>query len=212
MKSEEERHGLLLPHWQKKLDLKGYIDTRYKETLAEVPRLDGENEVETRRREMFYLNMIWFMTTLLERKDRMSMGASLEVRVPFADHRLVEYVWNIPWEMKMLNGREKGILRKALEGILPHEVLYRKKSPYPKTHHPEYLKLVKNMLHNILENKTSPILEFISVQKLQELINSDGASFKTPWFGQLMTGPQLIAHLIQINMWLEQNNVNILDS
>lgn len=72
--------------------------------------------------------MIWFMTTLLDRKDRMSMGASLEVRVPFADHRLVEYVWNIPWEMKMYGNREKGILRKALEGILPEEVLYRKKA------------------------------------------------------------------------------------
>lgn len=212
MKSEQERHGLLLPHWQKKLDLKGYVDTRLKETLMEVPRLDGENKLEARRREMFYLNMIWFMTTLLERKDRMSMGASLEVRVPFADHRLVEYVWNIPWEMKMLNGREKGILRKALEGILPHEILYRKKSPYPKTHHPEYLKLVKNRLHNILENKNAPILEFISVHKLQEIMNSDGASFKTPWFGQLMTGPQLIAHIIQINMWLDQYNVNIIDN
>ncbi len=212
MKSEQERHGLLLPHWQKKLDLKGYADSRLKETLSEVPKLDGENKLEARRREMFYLNMIWFMTTLLERKDRMSMGASLEVRVPFADHRLVEYVWNIPWEMKMLNGREKGILRKALEGILPHEILYRKKSPYPKTHHPEYLKLVKNMQHNILENKTSPILEFISVHKLQEIMNSDGASFKTPWFGQLMTGPQLIAHIIQINMWLDHYNVNIIDN
>lgn len=212
MKSEEERHQLLLPHWQKKLDLKGYVDTRLKETLGEVPRLDGESEIEARRREMFYMNMVWFMASLLERKDRMSMGASLEVRVPFADHRLVDYVWNISWEMKMLNGREKGILRKALEGILPNEVLYRKKSPYPKTHHPEYLKLVKNMLHNILGNKTSPILEFIPVHKLQEIINSDGASFKTPWFGQLMTGPQLMAHIIQINMWLDQYNVNILDS
>ncbi|WP_458412848.1 asparagine synthase (glutamine-hydrolyzing) [Schinkia sp. CFF1] len=212
MKSEEERRQLLRPHWQNKLDLKNYVSTRYQETLKEVPLLAGENELEARRREMFYLNMIWFMTTLLERKDRMSMGASLEVRVPFADHRLVEYAWNIPWEMKMLNGREKGILRKALEGILPHDVLYRKKSPYPKTHHPEYLKLVKNMLNNIAENKTSPLLEFISEQTLKEMIYSNGSSFKTPWFGQLMTGPQLIAHLIQINIWLDQYNINILDS
>ena len=73
-----------------------------------MPTLEGEAPIEARRREMFYLNMVWFMSTLLERKDRMSMGASLEVRVPFADHRLVEYAWNIPWDMKMLNGREKG--------------------------------------------------------------------------------------------------------
>ena len=185
---------------------------RYNETIVEVPQLEGEAPVEARRREMFYLNMIWFMPTLLERKDRMSMGASLEVRVPFADHRLVEYAWNIPWEMKMLNGREKGILRKALEGVLPNDVLYRKKSPYPKTHHPDYLKLVKTKLKSILDNKSSPILEIISKPKVQDIIDSDGSSFKVPWFGQLMTGPQLIAHLSQINTWLEQYNINIVDN
>jgi len=211
MKSEEERNQLLLPHWQKKLDLKGYVSGRYMETLAEVPHLLGEGTIEKRRREMFYLNMIWFMSTLLERKDRMSMGASLEVRVPFADHRLVEYVWNIPWEMKMLNGREKGILRKAMEGILPHDVLYRKKSPYPKTHNPEYLIAVKKMLKNVLNDKSNPILELVSKQKAEEILDSDGSSFKVPWFGQLMTGPQLIAHLVQINIWLKHYNINIID-
>ncbi|MEK3885992.1 asparagine synthase (glutamine-hydrolyzing) [Bacillus sp. FSL K6-3431] len=212
MRSQEERQQLLLPHWQKKLNLKEYVRDRYNETIAEVPRLEGETPVEARRREMFYINMIWFMTTLLERKDRMSMGASLEVRVPFADHRIVEYAWNIPWEMKMLNGREKGILRKALEGILPHDVLYRKKSPYPKTHHPEYMELVKNKLSRIIDDKASPILEIVSKKKVENIINSDGSSFKAPWFGQLMTGPQLIAHIAQINMWLEHYNVNIVDN
>src|SRR5690606_10770537 len=211
MKSEGERHNLLLPHWQKKLNLKDYVQEQYEGTLRDVPRLDGESLIEERRRELFYLNMIWFMSTLLERKDRMSMGASLEVRVPFADHRLIEYAWNIPWEMKMLGGREKGILRKALEGTLPDSVLYRKKNPYPKTHNPEYMKLVKNMLTHIIENKRSPILEIVSEQKVREIIDSEGASFKIPWFGQLMTGPQLIAHLVQINMWLELYNVNIVD-
>lgn len=212
MRSQAEREELLLPHWQTKLKLKEYGMERYQETIAEVPVLEGETPIEARRREMFYLNMVWFMSTLLERKDRMSMGASLEVRVPFADHRLVEYAWNIPWDMKMLGGREKGLLRKALEGVLPHEVLYRKKSPYPKTHHPVYMKLVKTKLENILKNHSSPILEIISKQKVKEIIDSNGSSFKVPWFGQLMTGPQLIAHLSQINTWLEEYNINILDN
>lgn len=211
MKSEEERGKLLRPHWQKKLQLKDYVRDRYTETLNEVPRLEGENPIDTRRREWFYLNMVWFMATLLERKDRMSMAASLEVRVPFADHRLIEYVWNIPWSMKMHDGREKGILRKALEGVLPHDILYRKKSPYPKTHNPAYMKLVKDLLNEIIENKKSPILELVSKQQVKEIIDSNGDSFKVPWFGQLMTGPQLIAHLSQINMWLEHYNVNIID-
>ncbi|WP_042355703.1 asparagine synthase (glutamine-hydrolyzing) [Bacillus rubiinfantis] len=212
MKSSQERQSLLLPHWQEKLQLHDYVQHRYQETLKEVPRLEGETPLEQRRREMFYLNMTWFMATLLERKDRMSMGASLEVRVPFADHRLVEYAWNIPWEMKMLNGREKGILRKALEGILPDSVLYRKKSPYPKTHHPEYMNLIKKKLSAIIEKKSSPLLEIVSQQKVKEMIDSNGSSFKTPWFGQLMTGPQLLAHLLQIHVWLEHYQVNILES
>lgn len=212
MRSQAERQQLLLPHWQKKLDLEGYVRERYNETISEVPHLAGETQLEVRRREMSYLNMIWFMSTLLERKDRMSMGASLEVRVPFADHRLVEYAWNIPWEMKMLNGQEKGILRKALEGVLPNEILYRKKSPYPKTHHQTYMTLVKTKLNNILDNKTSPLLELVSKQRVKDIIDSDGSSFTVPWFGQLMTGPQLIAHLVQINMWLVNYNINIIDN
>jgi asparagine synthase (glutamine-hydrolysing) len=211
MKSEQERHELLLPHWQQRLNLMDYVKARYRETIKEVPRLDGEHSIEGRRRELFYLNIVWFMATLLERKDRMSMAASLEVRVPFADHRLIEYVWNIPWEMKMFNGREKGILRKALEGFLPDDILYRKKNPYPKTHNPKYLNLVKKMLSKIIDNNTAPLLELVSKQKVKEIIESNGSSFKVPWFGQLMTGPQLIAHLAQINMWLERYHVNIVD-
>nr|WP_144926777.1 asparagine synthase (glutamine-hydrolyzing) [Paenibacillus bovis] len=211
MKSEKERQSLLLDHWQQKLDLTSYVQQRYNDTLREVPQLDGEDHKEAKRREISYLNMIWFMTTLLERKDRMSMGASLEVRVPFADHRLVEYAWNIPWDMKMLEGREKGILRKALEGILPNEILYRKKSPYPKTYHPKYMNLVKSKLNTIINQSTSPILELVSKEKVKDILDSNGSSFKVPWFGQLMTGPQLIAHLSQINSWLENYNVNILD-
>ncbi|GIO26790.1 asparagine synthase (glutamine-hydrolyzing) [Ornithinibacillus bavariensis] len=209
--SEVERQKLLLPHLQKKLNLKEYVQERYKETISEVPRLEGENILDARRRELFYLNMNWFMATLLERKDRMSMGASLEVRVPFADHRIVEYVWNIPWEMKMLEGREKGILRKALEGVLPQSILYRKKNPYPKTYHPEYTARVKRMLSKIMEKKSSPILELVSKEKIAKIIDTDGASFKKPWFGQLMTGPQVIAHIVQINRWLELYNVDIID-
>ncbi|MGE6630924.1 asparagine synthase (glutamine-hydrolyzing) [Bacillus sp. NPDC077027] len=209
MRSTEERIGLLQDTWQKKLKLKEYVQSKYEETVAETPLLDGETGVDKARRELFYLNIIWFMTTLLDRKDRMSMGASLEVRVPFADHRLVEYVWNIPWEMKMYGNREKGVLRKALEGILPEEVLYRKKSPYPKTHHPAYTQVVKQMLTECLYKKDSVLHEFLDPSQLQQLIDSEGASFQVPWYGQLMKGPQLIAHLAQIHHWFETYRIDI---
>ncbi|MDH6563070.1 asparagine synthase (glutamine-hydrolysing) [Bacillus safensis] len=209
MRSTEARTQLLQDSWQKKLSLKEYVQSKYEETVAETPLLDGETGVDKARRELFYLNMIWFMTTLLDRKDRMSMGASLEVRVPFADHRLVEYVWNIPWEMKMHGNREKGVLRKALEGILPNEVLYRKKSPYPKTHHPAYTQAVKEMLTDCLAQKDSVLHEFLDPHQLKQLIETEGASFHVPWYGQLMKGPQLIAHLAQIHHWFETYRIDI---
>jgi asparagine synthase (glutamine-hydrolysing) len=211
MRSISERQNLLKPHWQDKLKLNDYVFEKYKQTINETPVLDGETPEESRRRELFYLNIIWFMTTLLDRKDRMSMGASLEVRVPFADHRLVEYVWNIPWEMKMYRGREKGILRKAFEGVLPEEVLYRKKNPYPKTHNPEYTATVKKMMEDILKDKSSVLHEFFNKTDLITLVESGGSSFKEPWFGQLMTGPQLLAYLIQLHVWFKDYKINIVN-
>ncbi|MBS2968313.1 asparagine synthase (glutamine-hydrolyzing) [Metabacillus sp. KIGAM252] len=209
MRSTAARTDLLNDKWKNKLNLAEYVKARFDETVAETPALEGESETDAKRRELFYLNMLWFMTTLLDRKDRMSMGASLEVRVPFADHRLVEYVWNIPWEMKMHGDREKGILRKALEGVLPEEVLYRKKSPYPKTYHPAYTKAVRNMLEESLKHKNSILHELFQREKLDRLIETNGSDFGTPWFGQLMSGPQLLAHLGQIHVWAERYRVNI---
>ncbi|MBT2638915.1 asparagine synthase (glutamine-hydrolyzing) [Bacillus sp. ISL-39] len=211
MRSINERQNMLRDHWRKKLSLEEYMMAKYNDTIAEVPVLDGENHSDAKRRQLFYLNIIWFMTTLLDRKDRMSMGASLEVRVPFADHRLVEYVWNIPWEMKMHGNREKGILRKALEGTLPDEVLYRKKSPYPKTHHPAYTHAVQGMLSDFMADSNSALHEFFDRATLQKMIETEGASFKVPWFGQLMTGPQLLAQLAQIHIWFRDYNINIAD-
>jgi asparagine synthase (glutamine-hydrolysing) len=209
MRSIDERENLLNDKWRKKLNLKQYVYDRYKETIGETPRYEEDTPEEARRREISYLNIIWFMTNLLDRKDRMSMGASLEVRVPFSDHRLVEYVWNIPWEMKQLDGREKGILRKSLEGLLPHDVLYRKKSPYPKTHHPKYTAAVQKGMQAVLAQKDAPIFEFINKKAMKEIAESGGFPTGQPYFGQLMAGPQLLAHFIQMDYWLNAYNVKI---
>lgn len=211
MRSIDARNHLLTDSWSHKLNIQEYIQSRYLESVKETPILDGESPDDRSRRQLFYLNMIWFMTTLLERKDRMSMGASLEVRVPFADHRLVEYVWNIPWEMKTYGGHEKGILRKALEGILPYDILYRKKSPYPKTHNPGYTKGVTLWLESILSDKSSPLYEFFKRETLHDLVRSGGEKFDVPWFGQLMTGPQLLAYLAQFHVWFKKYGVTVVE-
>ena len=211
IRSLETRKDLMADEWVKKLEIDDYIESRYRETVRETPLSGTESEEEARGRKLFYLNMIWFMATLLERKDRMSMGASLEVRVPFADHRIVEYAWNIPWTMKTTGDREKGILRKAFEDILPQEVLHRKKSPYPKTHHPEYVRGITLWLENILEDKSSPLHEFFHTKKLRDLLRTGGEADHVPWFGQLMTGPQLLAFLIQFHIWFTEYGISVVE-
>lgn len=194
----------------KKFNIEECAEYEYLKTLKEVPHFENEDKKNYRMKEMFYLNLKWFMVNLLNRKDRCSMYNSLEVRVPFADIRIVEYAFNLPAEIKLLHGREKGILRKALEGVLPEDVVYRKKSPYPKTHNPIYTEMVCKEMNKILSDNNSPILEIIDKKVVKEIVDTEGKSYTTPWFGQLMTGPQLIAYLIQLNIWMKEYNVNIL--
>ena len=199
-----ERQNLLNENLAKKINLKEYVDIRYKQTLDKIEFLDIDSEETREKRKISYLTMYWFMQTLLDRTDRASMYNGLEVRVTFCDYRLVEYLWNIPWELKSLNGREKGLLRYIVKDILPSEIVNRKKSPYPKTHNPNYLEKVKNMLINIMNNKNAPIKMLLNEKYINEIIDTNGKSFSRPWFGQLMTGPQLMAYLCQVNMWLEK--------
>ncbi|MFT8350580.1 asparagine synthase (glutamine-hydrolyzing) [Clostridium saccharoperbutylacetonicum] len=194
----------------KNMKLEELVRAQYEKSLRKVPHLDNESKKDYRMKEISYLNLKWFMVNLLNRKDRVSMGNSLEVRVPFADIRLVQYAFNLPAEIKLYKGREKGLLRAALEGILPEEIVYRKKSPYPKTHNPIYTDIVCKMMTEILNKKSSPIHAIIDEKVIREIIETRGTSYKVPWYGQLMTGPQLLAYLIQVNIWLEEYKVNLL--
>ena len=159
-------------------------------------------------REMFVLNLDWFMATLLDRKDRMSMYSGLEVRVPFCDYRIAEYLYSVPWEFKDWGGQEKGLLREAMRGVLPDEVLWRRKSPYPKTWNPSYLAAVTAELRGILVDPAAPILRIIKADALETLLAS-GADNPIPWYGQLMTTPQTIAWFVQLNYWLEKYKVEL---
>ncbi len=200
----DERQNLLNTELSKQINLKEYIDFRYKESLSNVEILDCDSVETAEKRKISYLTLNWFMQTLLDRSDRMSMYNGLELRVPFCDYRLVEYMWNVPWEMKALNGREKGLLRYVVRDLLPNEIINRKKSPYPKTHNPTYLNTVKEMLTNIMKNPNAPINDLLNRQYILEILETNGTAFSRPWFGQLMTGPQLMAYLCQVNMWLKK--------
>jgi len=200
----EERQELLNISIGNKINLKEYIDYRYNESLSEVDILDTDSLQTAEKRKISYLTLNWFMQTLLERSDRMAMYNGFEIRVPFCDYRLAEYVWNIPWEWKALNNREKGLLRYVCKDFLPSEIVDRKKSPYPKTHNPTYLAKVKHMLTDIMKDSNAPINNLLNRKYILEILETEGKSVTRPWFGQLMTGPQLMAYLCQVNMWLEK--------
>lgn len=201
----EKREQLLHPTLRKKLHLTKYAYKQYKRTLKEIPKTKMKKE--QKMKNLFYLNMKWFMVTLLTRKDRMTMRAGVEARVPFADHHLLEYLWNIPFEYKYYQNQEKGLLREAFKDVLPEEIITRKKNPYPKTHHPKYAEMVSNLLKQRLENNESILYKIFDIDKIKELINTKGSSYSTPWFGQLMTGPQLIAYLYQFDIWAEEYKI-----
>lgn len=206
-RSQEVRRNIL----KKGILPKGeeYVREKYFDTIKLAPKLKTDTEVSARMREMFFLNYYWFMQCLLERKDRCSMYNGLEVRVPFCDYRLVEYAYNMPWEMKAYGGREKGIVRKAFEGILPEEICYRKKSPYPKTHNPIYFRICSSEVKKILEKKNI-LTELLDKKAILDIIENPD-NIKSPWYGQLMQAPQILAYIIELDYWFEKYKVDIKD-
>ena len=183
-----------------------FVADLYLQTVQQSDILPGATPTERRMKEMVNLNQRWFMQTLLDRKDRMSMYNGLEVRVPFCDYRIAEYLYTVPWEYKDYEGREKGLLRYAMADLLPDEVLWRKKSPYPKTFDPAYLTLVSEWLNQILSDRNSPILEIINIHALQEIMADD---YSWPWYGQLMKKPQTMAYICMIDFWMREYSVSV---
>ena len=185
-----------------------YVRERYLDTIRAVDTLPDDSAIDRRMREMFALNYYWFMQCLLERKDRCSMYSGLEVRVPFCDYRLIDCAYNMPWEYKALSGREKGVIRKAFEGILPYDICYRKKSPYPKTHNPVYMELCKKKIEEIIGDKNRRINSLIDANGVREIMEHP-ENIRSPWYGQLMKAPQILAYLIEVDYWLESYKVEI---
>lgn len=190
------------------LSMEEYVNAAYDKAVSEVEVLPFENDTETNRRRIGYLNIRFFMQTLLNRMDRTSMSCGLEARVPFADKTLVDYIFNTPWEMKAKDGVVKNVLRQAATGLLPEEILFRKKSPYPKTYHPEYESLLTERLRETLSDSSSPLLPLLD-KKALNLFLDHPKDYGAPWYGQLMAGPQMIAYLLQFEYFLRKYKVSI---
>jgi len=204
-----DRVALLSPEVRRFVAPEAYVERRYREALEEVPRLPGESVRDARIREILYLNVTRFLPTLLERKDRMTMASGLEVRVPFCDHRLVDYVWNIPWQMKSLDGQAKGILREAVRDWLPADVVARRKSPYPSTHNPAYGQALAARLQEVLAEPSSPLPAYVDREAVLRLTRAALDTTDLPWFGQLMGVAQMFAYLVQLDAWLRRYGITV---
>lgn len=185
------------------LDLENYSRAAYETTMSNAPVLTSDSPDEKMHKQTTYLNVVWFMQTLLSRMDRTSMYSGLEARVPFADYRILEYVYNLPWEYKCHDGIHKSLLVETGKNLLPDEVLYRKKSPYPKTYDLSYEKLLADRLRSTLQNENSALRDFVDLDKVYSFLDSP-KDYGKPWYGQLMAGPQMIGYFLQLDYWLSK--------
>ena len=199
------RASLFLPELARVEEGRERLVELTRRAVADTPLTGYESEEDRLCRIATWLSVNYFMTNLLARKDRMSMACGLEVRVPFADHRILEYLYNVPWRIKFEDGVEKALLRHAMRGLLPEEILTRKKSPYPKTHNPRYEALVRNMLMRRLADPTCRLSPLLDRARLDALLAGEDAT----WFGQLMSRPQLIGWLIQLDAFFEAYHVEV---
>lgn len=204
--STSYRKRFLADRYASWINAEEYVYSAYRKTADYAMKLPTDDETEARMREMTQLNFHWFMQTLLDRKDRMSMYSGLEVRVPFCDYRIAEYLYNVKWEYKDWQGREKGLLREAMKDWLPEKVLHRKKSPYPKTHNPAFLEAVTEKLSEVLGKGDRALTELVKREELERLIRHED---HVQWYGQLMNLPQTIAFFLQLDHWLEHFKIKL---
>lgn len=187
----------------KSLSLDQFVKDSYRTALAETPTLASDSAVDKRMREMSYVNLTRFVQSLLDRMDRMSQVHALDVLAPFADHRIIEYAYNIPWELKAFDGREKSILRAATKDVVPKSILERQKSPYPSTQDPSYEKELRNQLRAILDNPNSPVLPLVDQATITDLLKTPLGEV-SPMYDRM--GTELV---VGLNAWLDLYDVEI---
>ncbi|MDG4792761.1 asparagine synthase (glutamine-hydrolyzing) [Micromonospora sp. WMMD1082] len=197
--------ALLDPGLTARLDLDGYRAQRFRDAVAEAPRLTGEDEDEARLRVGNYLNLTRFLQGMLDRKDRMSMAAGLEVRVPFCDHRLVEYLFNVPWAMKTYDGQEKSLLRAAVRDLLPVEIAERRKATYPTTQDPAYEAALRAQLEQMLADPDAPVRPLLDLTKARRLL-AEPLPEVSVWINRAG-----IEMALQLNVWLGRYGVRLVE-
>lgn len=203
------RESILRPEVRARLQIREYVHQAMKNAIAQT-EIDGpmdDQELSLQRMQLICFR--FFMANLQERATRMCAYHGLNVLTPLCDDRLVQYVFNVPWKMKFMNGMEKGLFRAAVQDIMPETLNRRKKSPYPKTCSPIYAEIIRGLTTALLTDREAPILEWIDAGWVRSIAESALDPAETPWFGQLMAGPQMLAYLWQVNTWMRERNITV---
>lgn len=203
------RENTVAKHLRGSLQLKEFVTQSFNQAVAEVPLCATDTPADRQMKTYSYLTMRWFGLNLLERGERMATPCGIEIRMPFSDLKLVQYVYNIPWAMKNHNGQEKGILRTAVVDLLPDAVLTRKKCPYPKTVDPTYTHLIEQRIRALLADEDHPVWQIVNMDYVSQVLHNTTKHTTRPWFGQLMQRPQYLAFIYQIAMWLVEYHVQL---
>ena len=203
------RESLLQPEVKKRLNLREYVRATLKNAVEQTEIDANPDDREARLKQRQLLCFRFFMPNLQERAVRMCGRYHLEVLTPLCDSRLVEYVFNVPWKMKFMGGMEKGLLRAAVQDLMPPKLNQRKKSPYPKTCSPIYTEIVRGLTMALVTDKEAPVLEWVRADRLRSIAGSGLDPAETPWFGQLMAGPQMLAYIWQVNAWMRDRNITV---
>lgn len=208
IRSVRERREYINSEIKENFDVTGFAENVYFDQIKKVPKLSSEDKKSKRIREVGYLTYRWFLPVLLERQDKMARISEFKIRAPFCNFKLMKYVFNVPWEYRVYGDMEKGLLRYAFRDLLPEEVAFRKKCPYPKTYNPEYTNMIKDEFIKIMSNNNSPVLDIVDKDNVMKLASGE-IEAERPWFGQLMKGPQVMAFLIQVNEWFREYNIKV---
>ncbi len=203
------RESVLQKNVRERVQIGKYAHARYHEAISRLPVLPGEEGAQARLRQMQGLVFKFFMPNLQERAACMCGAAGVVPLTPFCDERLIEYAYNVPWEIKNLHGEAKGLLRAAVEDLIPESLLRRKKSPYPKTCSPVYADLLRAGIRRLSREKDAPLWQICDREEILRLAGSALSPADTPWYGQLMAGPQMLAYLLQVNEWLKNTGAEI---
>ena len=188
-------NNILAPGLRETLDLPRYVQDAYDTAVAKIERLPGESDFEWQMRKICYLHLTHFVRILLDRKDRMSMALGLEVRVPFCDHRLVEYVYNAPWSLKTYDGREKSLLRGAVRDVLPQSVVDRVKSPYPSTQDPAYTVRLQRTAREYLSYRGHPVFDIVDRDWLAQAVTAQAQITQASRYG--------LERALDLALWLD---------